>query len=284
MTRRHDLEHQRNSLSEIRDIMNSMRTLAYMETRKLARVLDAQRAVVESIEAAATDLLGWYPDILPATKETTPVCLVIGSERGFCGDFNHTLLGSLESTVPAQSHGHPLLIVAGRKLHPLLEDDTRMVTRLDGASMLEEVTTLLNQMVTALTTLQKKHGPLTVYCLYHGNEGGIAMQKLLPPFQHLQTRPARFAHPPLLNLSPQELLGELTDHHLFAALHEMLYTSLMVENQQRASHLQGAVQHLDDESDRLARHCNALRQEEIIEEIEVILLGARDAGEPRRQE
>ncbi len=283
MTRRHDLEHQRNSLAEIRDIMNSMRTLAFMETRKLSRVLDAQRAVVESIEAAVADFLGWYPDILPETKASTPVFLVIGSERGFCGDFNHTLLAYLASAVPAQPPGQPLLIVTGRKLYPLLEDDAHMAARLDGASVLEEVSTLLNQMVAALTVLQKQHGPLTVYCLYHGSEGGIAMQQLLPPFQHLQTRPARLAHPPLLNLAPQALLGELTDHYLFAALHEMLYTSLMVENQQRASHLQGAVQHLDDESDKLARRCNVLRQEEIIEEIEVILLGATDSPENLRQ-
>ena len=46
MTRRHDLEHHRNSLAEIRDIMNSMNTLAYLETRKLSRFLDAQHAVV----------------------------------------------------------------------------------------------------------------------------------------------------------------------------------------------------------------------------------------------
>ena len=89
-------------------------------------------------------------------------------------------------------------------------------------------------------------------------------------------------HPPLLNLSPQALLGELTDHYLFAALHAMLYTSLMIENQHRASHLDGAVKHLDDESDKLARHCNVLRQEEIIEEIEVILLSATISAETLR--
>jgi len=52
----------------------------------------------------------------------------------------------------------------------------------------------------------------------------------------------------------------------------MLYNSLMVENLHRMAHLEGAVKHLDDKSAELARQCNALRQEEIIEEIEVILL------------
>ena len=54
----------------------------------------------------------------------------------------------------------------------------------------------------------------------------------------------------------------------------MLYTSLMAENQQRVAHLEGAVKHLDDESAELVRQCNTLRQAEIIEEIEVILLSA----------
>ena len=276
MTRLHELEHQRKSLAEIRDILNSMRTLAYMETRKLARFLDAQHAVVESIEAAA--LLAWYPDVLPAAKVTTAVYLLVGSERGFCGDFNHALLRHLESALAEKAPGSPLLIVAGRKLFTLLEGDTRMVSSLDSASVVEEVTPLLNRLVTVLTSLQEKHGPLAVSCLYHGSEDGITMQRQLPPFQHLLARPARHAHPPLLNLTPQTLLGELADHYLFAALHEMLYTSLLVENRQRVAHLEGAVHHLDDESEKLARRSNILRQEEIIEEIEVILLGATDAG------
>jgi F-type H+-transporting ATPase subunit gamma len=59
----------------------------------------------------------------------------------------------------------------------------------------------------------------------------------------------------------------------------MLYTSLMMENHHRVTHLEGAVKHLDDQSEDLARQGNTLRQEEIIEEIEVILLSAASLGE-----
>jgi len=96
------------------------------------------------------------------------------------------------------------------------------------------------------------------------------------PVQHLLHMPRLFTHAPVLNLAPKPFLAELTDHYLFAALHEMLYSSLMTENLLRMTHLEGVVKHLDDESEDLARKCNALRQEEIIEEIEVILLGASD--------
>jgi len=59
MTRRRELDRHRHTLDETRSIMNSMKTLAYMETRKLARFLDAQRSVVRHIESVANDFLGF---------------------------------------------------------------------------------------------------------------------------------------------------------------------------------------------------------------------------------
>lgn len=282
MTRRREVERHRHSLGEIRDIMNSMKTLAYLETRKLGRFLSAQHAVVKNVEDAAADFLAFYPDTLPAVRETTPVYLLIGSERGFCGDFNHAILRQLETTLQMNAAVVPLLLV-GRKLHVLMENDARVAALVDGASVVEEVANTLSQLVHELTTVQRKRGPLSLYGLYHSAEDGIVMQNLLPPLRHL-LRPERpLLHPPELNLSPRQFLLDLTDHYLFAALHEMLYASLMAENQLRVSHLDGAVQHLDEESADLARRSNALRQEEIIEEIEVILLSATGLDEGWRK-
>lgn len=48
----------------------------------------------------------------------------------------------------------------------------------------------------------------------------------------------------------------------------------MAEYQLRIQHLQNAVKHLDDKMNELVLKVNALRHEEIIEEINVILLNA----------
>ena len=274
MTRRNKVQSHRHSLDEIRNIMNSMKTLAYMETRKLSRFLDAQHAVVRSIETVAADLLGFHPEILPETNQATPVYILIGSERGFCGDFNRSLLKTMDSILPVDSPSQPMLIAVGRKLYTLMEADARMVSSIDGASVVEEVMALLIKLVNELTALQHKHGALAVYCVYQDGEQGELIHELLPPFKSLLHNQQRFSYPPLLNQSPREFFVELTDHYLFAALHEMLYKSLMMENQFRVTHLEGAVRHLDDESAELQRQCNALRQEEIIEEIEEIMLSA----------
>jgi F-type H+-transporting ATPase subunit gamma len=274
MSRRRALETHRRTLGEIRGIMNSMKTLAYMEGRKLAPFLKAQQAVVAGIESVVADFLGFHREALPALQQVTPVYLVIGSEQGFCGDFNETLLGHLASALETTPGPAPLLVAVGRKLHPLLAKDPRIADLLDGATVAEEMETVLTGIVDTLTTLQAKHAMIRLYVLHHGREEvGIVARQLLPPFQGLAPGPF-YPHAPLLNLTPRALLLELTEHYLYAALHEILYTSLMAESTVRVRHLDGAVRHLDEQSARLLRRSNALRQEEIIEEIEVILLSA----------
>jgi len=147
MTRRQDLEYHRHSLGEIREIMNSMKILAYMETRKLSRFLSAQHTVVESIEEVAADFLSFHPQTLPEVEATVQVYLLIGTERGFCGDFNQALLRHLESTLETHAADNSLLIAVGHKLHSLLENDVRVTAQLDGPSVAEEVSVVLNQIV-----------------------------------------------------------------------------------------------------------------------------------------
>jgi F-type H+-transporting ATPase subunit gamma len=283
MTRLRDLKLHLHSLAEIRDILNSMKTLAYMETRKLARFLDTQRAVVGSIEEAATDLLHFYPETLPQVQASGAVYLLIGTERGFCGGFNHSLLHRLTAELE-QSPAHPSVLAVGHKLGTLLQNDPRVSAFIDGASVVEEVPQLLHRLVDQLTTLQEQQGSLIVYCLFHTTQAEITVRRLLPPFQSLPSKAVGFPHPPDLNLPPREVLSGLSEHYVLAALHEMLYVSLWAENFSRVSHLEGAVRHLDDQSAKLSRQSNALRQEEIVEEIEVMLLSADQPGLRWRRE
>jgi F-type H+-transporting ATPase subunit gamma len=275
MSRRRNLEQHRRSLAEIREIMNSMKNLAYMEARKLVRFLDAQHAVVQSIETVASDFIHFHAAVLPEVSDATAVFLLLGSERGFCGNFNHAMLRHMEA-MSAQAPGDPKLVSVGRKLGNLLEGDVRLAAALDGASVLEEMAAVLMTIVRELTLLQQQHGLLSVIGNYHSAEGEIKAQQILPPFHHLLHQPSLFSCPPVLNQSPREFLLELTDHYLFASLYEILYASFMAENHHRVGHLEAAVRHLDEQSASLARQCNALRQEEIVEEIEVILLNAVD--------
>jgi F-type H+-transporting ATPase subunit gamma len=84
----------------------------------------------------------------------------------------------------------------------------------------------------------------------------------------------RFAYPPRLNLEPEAFFAGLTEHYLIAKLPGLFYGSLMAENRRRLEHMDRALGRMQTRIDDLGRRRNALRQEEITEEIEVILLSA----------
>ncbi|MBU0499418.1 MAG: F0F1 ATP synthase subunit gamma [Gammaproteobacteria bacterium] len=275
MSRRQDLERHRQGLEEIREIMNSMKTLAYMETRKLAQFLDAQRTSTRSVLEAAEDFLAFHPETLPEAQPGTDVYLLIGTERGFCGDFNPALLLRLNENLAERGVADPLLVALGHKLHLLLEGDSRVAAFIDGAGVVEEVGAVLGRLVEALGALQGQWGAFSLKVIHQiDNGGGVRVQELLPPFRHCLDLTPRFTHPPLLNLPPADFLSGLSEQYLISLLHEILYSSLMAENNRRLAHLEGAIRHLDQSAEELKHRCNALRQEEIIEEIEVILLSA----------
>jgi F-type H+-transporting ATPase subunit gamma len=273
MTRRRDLEHHRDSLGEIGEILSSMRTLAYMETRKLSRFLSSQQQVVESISEVAADFLAFFPGRLETLEETLHVYLVVGSERGFCGDFNRVVAKRLAEVLREHQPDEARIIGVGHKLHNVLEDDESVVALLDGASVAEEVISVLESLTRTLDVLRPSDSGVVLYGVYHDKDEAVIVP-LLPPFVQESDVEPRHAFPPILNVPADEFLRDLEDHYLFAALNHMLYASLMSENQRRVRHLEGAVRHLEEESGELTRKCRALRQEEIIEEIEVILLSA----------
>lgn len=274
MTRRLELEQHRHSIGEIREIMNSMKTLAYMETRKLSRHLDTQRALTESIHEVAADFLSFHPETLPGTKEEVRVYIVIGSERGFCGDINQRLLVHLEQIFTSPTPAARTIIVVGSKLHSLLERDFPGLVFINGANVAEEIAPVLSEISEQLTKVRKMHAVMSVYGLHYSESEQLVMSKILPPFEELLFKPPRFSIPPILNLTPADFLIELTEQYLLATLYEMFYTTLMVENRSRVVHLEGAVKRLDDISMELSSKVSSLRQEEITEEIEVILLNA----------
>ena len=183
MSRRRTLEHHRHSLAEIRDIMNSMKTLAYLETRKLARFLDAQqRRRRHHRDSGGGFTRRSTRKSCPGRNAAKPVFLLFGADRGFCGDFNRALLRHLQATLQAHPGDAPALIAIGRKLHTLLDRDARVVAWIEGAGVVEEITAVLNRLADEIIALQGRPGGLEVFCIYHGSDDGVVMQRLLPPF------------------------------------------------------------------------------------------------------
>jgi F-type H+-transporting ATPase subunit gamma len=278
--RRH-LQTQLAMLRELREVMTAMKNISQIETHRLRRFLSTQRMVVESAETMAADFLCHWPQPLEPPAGASAVCLVVGSERGFCGDFNVVLRRALEEEFGASTERRAVVIPMGRKLSVKLEGDSRVETVLESPSVAEEVQAVLVRLADALGALQVKGEPfssLSLVVIHHEPLEQGSRVRVRRPLQSLGAGGRKFGLPPLLNLAPERMFAELVHHYLFADLQGILYQSLMAEHQQRLQHLDGAIRRLDRQCAELTRRGYALRQEEITEEIELILLSAEASG------
>ena len=276
MSRRRELDDRLHALRDINGILRAMKNLALMEQQKLTRFLTTQRRVVDSIEAAAEDFFTFYPEVALRLGKGTSVWLIIGSERGFCGDYNERLLEGVERHLRERSPHQPRLLLIGRKLAAKFAQDRRVVASLAGPTVAEEVPAVLIGLMAKLRALQasQKPGVRLEFTIIHqspASEGGGI--RLHEPMKKA-CRPVRRGYPPLLNLDPFAFATDLIDHHLFSLLHEVFYSSLMAENLRRFQHMDQSIQRLEKDMAELVLKRNGLRQAEITEEIEVIMLSA----------
>ncbi|MCP9473307.1 MAG: F0F1 ATP synthase subunit gamma [Nitrospira sp.] len=293
MSKRHELSGRIQALTDIKGILNAMKNLALMEVHKLGRFLSAQQRVVGGIEEAAADFFRFHPALLPSMEGAFPVFLLIGSERGFCGDFNESLLAEFDrcrtKEMTEKGDPLPLIVTVGHKLAMKIGSLKPDVV-LPGPSVTEEVPSVLVHVVDALHELQRRRPAgtrLDVTVLSHGSGDGNADRSadngraviVRRPFREFGRLRTLSAHPPLLTMPPIEVATKLLDHYLFAVLHEMFYTSLMAENRRRFQHMDQALQRLEKETGELTRKYFVLRQEEITQEIAVIMLSAEAVGE-----
>lgn len=263
-------------LQDIRGLMTAMKSLSLVETRKLARLMAHQQRMRASIEAAAAGFLSYHPPSNASSASGGPaVLVVVGAERGFCGGFDDRLVRRLDAAPPETRDAS--LVVVGRRLATRLDDRPDIAVRLDGATVAEDVPAVLDRLVDALHGLRAPSAPDTLRALAHDESGDPALVQLLPLSP---PRGATCGDAPLLNLTPAAFLAGLLDQFLLAALTGLLYASLAAESHQRLAHMEQAIDRLDETLRHLALRRNALRQERIVEEIEVMLSSAM-AGEAR---
>lgn len=75
---------------------------------------------------------------------------------------------------------------------------------------------------------------------------------------------------PLTNEIPADVARGVVEHYLYHTLLALLLRSIRIENHMRLMQMENALSHLEHGAEELRRKRNRLRQEEIIEEIELI--------------
>ncbi len=248
-------------LDELRQIVQSMKNLAFAELQRVSRMKQAQTLAGEALSQGLQRLPPptACDDARPASQLTW---LVIGAERGFCGAFNTPLVQAVNA-LRAQDPAVPLLI-ASHRLQNQLNDAHLDTITLPGCSASEEAEHVLETWLDAVH--QAIHAGDQVWVIHVGNQG-LVRQPLWPvPLP----RPRLPSPPPQMYLPATTLRDALNRQWLRLALQGALYASLEQENHWRLAQMQRAQDHLDALGRTLHRRYAALRQANITNELETL--------------
>ncbi|WP_163339472.1 F0F1 ATP synthase subunit gamma [Desulfopila sp. IMCC35008] len=281
MSRYRKVELHLSQLRELQSIITSMKTLSQLELRKLSRLTRSHSGMVEVLEQTVIDFLTYFPR--PPTEKDNTIWLLVGSERGLCGGFNELLVDRLFHEWPECVDKQQRVLAVGHKLCRRLDEMLPGHEGIAGACASEEITSLLSRVVRAAKKQLMHHNSVTLRVLYHSDEHRkMICRQLLPP-EGVRVSTKR-TFPPLLYLDPETFFSKFLQHYLFLGLTQLISDSLMVENRYRTQHLGGAIRRLDERLTILNSRARSLRQEEITEEIEMIILGSGVFDFPHKQD
>jgi len=100
------------------------------------------------------------------------------------------------------------------------------------------------------------------------DEQGARSERLWP----LPNAPSNAGQSPPLTFAPAATVAAgVAEHYLFHNLLALLLRSIRVENHMRLMQMETALRHLERGGEELQRQRNRLRQEEIVEEIELMV-------------
>ena len=274
MSKLSDLQSRMRALGDIEGILNAMKNLSLVEMTKISRFYVTQQELLHSVEEALADFQQFYG--APAETrgtDSTSLYVLIGSERGFCGGFNETIQKTLESQpiAGAPPEADPSRPKTGAEVSPRQAccGISRWAQRRRGNS------------VGNLTACEDSHPILFIRLEDHpqqlhrcqGQEWKPSLHSSLPRTETAK----KLQFPPLLNLPPSDLRPQLFEQYLFALFYGIFYQSFMAENHERLRHMDGALNKLREDEERLRRLSNSLRQESITEELEIIMLSVDDS-------
>ena len=230
MGRYRSVEHQREQLGELQGIIASMKTLSQLELHKLGGLSEGHHAMEMMLERVVADFLHFYPR--PRPLQDRPLWLLLGSERGFCGDFNDALIRRLLQACPGCRERPQQVLAVGRKLWLRLEEELPGIIPLPGASVSEELPQALAQVVDGSREQLAGQQADSLHLLSHsGEQGAVTSCQLLPP-----AATADFplpTTPPLLQLTPDEFFAAFLQHYLYLGLTEAFTLPLLAENHLR---------------------------------------------------
>lgn len=253
----------------MRLISMSARSRLKSKEDALAEYMATSQQFFSRIQKSATD---WKSPLTVTADQQNPLVILIGSQRGLCGNFNTVLFHFFEKSIakPLDQQGKIPVIVVGKKALNYVEENPlfSMVAQFPDLHA-KTIGTIAHQILHIITTHQPQFSPVTVFS---NRLKTFFVQKpqeqVLIPFSSAQTDKQ-----PTSNIeyyweqNPKELLDQLAYQTIEAQLYYLIFESLLAEHAARFISMDNATRNAQSLLEENQLQYNKLRQAKITKEL-----------------
>ena len=266
------LTRQLKSVSGLAELVKTMKVMAAVQMRQLARSSEALDACMENLENGLQVVLRQLPE-QPARAESqgTVLTVVFGSDHGLCGPFHQHLLEALVASGPVT----PLLCVGSRLAESAQEFGLKVESVFSAPTSSAALASVAEQLLLQLQPL-----PDRVVLFYQRTQDGSSrpQAETLWPLEaewlgQLRRRPWPSRSRPMCWGEPAAALQWLLEERLQFACQRALSHSLASENQARLLTMQAAEKNLEELACSLQEHLRGRRQNAVTEELLDVISG-----------
>lgn len=284
----------------LQSIVGTMKALSAVSIHQYEDAVEALRMYSRTIELALQAVLRGGRPPTPASKadDGKVLAVVLGSDHGLCGRFNHEIARHASDDLRARgiAADNAGYLVAGARAAGILEAEGRTVEA--GFLLPGSVNGLTQTAFAILRAIDEERGRQQVarVMVYHNRrtDGATAdptgrqLWPLDPAWlADLARRPWPSRALPLHTMAGEALLAPLVRQQLFIGLFRAGAESAASEHATRLSAMQAAERNIEEQLDEMQNAYRRKRQDSITEELMDIVAGFEamaPAGRPERQQ
>ncbi len=276
MTRLSEIQAHIGSMSELRNIVGAMRSLAGMRVQEAQQALLGIHRYAETAASALADslLLLREPDSPHRALPGRLALVLCAAEHGFVGGFTERLLDAAEAVLEPGD----LLFVLGSRGNVLALERGRRTSWAHPMPTRSAAAPAVVQHLSAELYPYVARGEIArvdvIYARYRQGSTSTIERRLLLPLDVISLKPRQTRQPPLHYLDPVALHEKLMDEYAFALLTEAVIESILSENAARFSAMESAHDNVSKKLDKLHQAEREARQSEITMELLDLITGA----------
>jgi F-type H+-transporting ATPase subunit gamma len=262
---------------ELLSVAKTMKAVAAANIRQYEAAVESLSVYTETVELAFQVAIRQDPRIArrEETQEGELGVLVLGSDQGMVGRFNHEIVAHARKGLEGQGEVRALGAVGERVAVELQSEKLPVTTAFELPGSVQGVTSSVREIVFLLERWRSERDVRRVLLHLHRPLGGASHEprtvKLLPMdsswLRSLAAREWPTRNLPWIRSSPAEFLRALLRQYLLIWIHRAFAESIAAENASRLAAMQAAEQNVEERLEGLNKTYHRRRQASITEEL-----------------